>query len=213
MTGFRRWRALAEVQYTVGSIARGLNDYQLAVQKLRQSLELRRREHDWQGMSYPLCELAYISIMQDRYKDANKFLEQALAIARREEISDKRAEAFVAAMYTVYYLRKGECDNARSHLELLRGYMWTKEQGLRGNPDLLEGYVCLRENRPKEAERFFTRCLSSWDRTVRSSAMIGLSKVCSTTQQRQRCLNRAKTLARRWEFPLQTSVPVGPESI
>jgi hypothetical protein len=87
--GFRRYRTIAEIQYTLGSIARALDNRELAIEKLNSSVEIRQRTSDIQGISYALNELAFIMILQKKYIEAEKLLENAKTIATEKEIMDK----------------------------------------------------------------------------------------------------------------------------
>jgi hypothetical protein len=121
--------------------------------------------------------------------------------------SSKRAEAYISGMYAILYIVQNKLNIARGYLNILREYKLTKEQGLRGNPDLLEAYIFIREKNIYRAEQLLRSCLKSVDNTIKAAALILLSKISCDPLTKEKYYAKAIGLSKRNGFPLYTSLP------
>lgn len=191
----------AEILYTAGSIERLASMYATATSSLADSATLRARREDNQGRAYALLELAMCALVQNREDEAANFLAEATSLSGQEEISDRRASAYAHTVASCLALRRGDLTLAKDQQAQAAKWTSTREQGIRGNPHLIEAVLFARSRRTTDAANILKPLLSSNDRTVQATAALILAAVMP--QRRTELTMKARVLATRNGFSLE----------
>jgi len=108
-------RDLSRALNNYGAILDALGDKEGARQYLRESLEIRERIHDLQGIAYSTGNLAGLEFDSENYGEARQLFEKALQLAR--QIVDRLAIASSQASLGNVAFRLGDYDAARSYFQ------------------------------------------------------------------------------------------------
>jgi transcriptional regulator with XRE-family HTH domain/tetratricopeptide (TPR) repeat protein len=198
---FRSLRMKSEVLYTLGSIERLAGNFKSAAEALQRSRDIRQRQEDGQGEAYCLIELAFCALVQEKKDDCISLLNLAEKAASNPEIQDQRALAYSDIVRSMVAVMSG--DKAEARLRLSRGRKWdaTKEEGIRGNPFLLEAVIEARFGFRDKAVHLLQSNLNLDDRTVRATASVVLAQLLLSSQES--LLRNANWLAARHGFSLK----------
>ncbi|MEO8393888.1 MAG: tetratricopeptide repeat protein, partial [Chloroflexota bacterium] len=108
-------RDLSRALNNYGAILDALGDQAGARPYLQQSLEIRERIHDLQGIAYSLGNLASVELALENYGEARELYEKALRIAR--QIVDRLATASHLASLGDVLSKLHDFDGARSYYQ------------------------------------------------------------------------------------------------
>ena len=193
--------AEAEILYTTGSIERLAGMYANATKSLQASAKLRATHEDNQGRAYVLLELAMCALVQGRENEAADFLAEARSISGHDEIRDLRASAYANTIESCLALCRGDLTLAKKQQAEAAKWTSTHEQGIRGNPSLVEAVLFARSRRITDAAKILEPLMSSDDRTVQATAALILAAVMPL--RRTEMTTKARILATRNGFCLQ----------